>query len=298
MRALLLAAGIGSRLAPLTDAVPKCLAPINGVPLLAYWLDTLSRCGVDEWLINTHHLAPQVTDYVRASPWAGRARLVHEESLPGTGGTLLAHRRWWQDDDLMLIHADNLCQCDFNRFIACHQGRPADVLATMMTFDTPTPQSCGIVVCDPDGRIAAFHEKQPNPPGHRASAAAFLLAPQFASLLDDVAPAMNATEFDFSRDLVPRHLDRFQAWHNDSFHSDIGTPASYLQAQLDYRWPAPASAGQLPPTPQSLAAMRALADLSGDEWTVLEAAPTGFSSARTFRETGQRVLAASIGSTS
>ena len=291
MRALLLAAGIGSRLAPLTDAVPKCLVPINGVPLLAYWLDALTDCGIERFLINTHHLADAVTDYVRRSPWADRVDLVHEADLRGTGGTLLANRGWWRHDDLMLVHADNLCHCDFAAFIAAHRNRPAGTLATMMTFDTPDPQSCGIVLTGPDHRLTEFHEKVANPPGCRASAAVFILAPEFAGLLDDFAG--NAT-IDFSRDLIPRHLSRFQAWHNTQFHSDIGTPAAFLQTQLDFVWPAPE---QAPVAAVSAPILAGLTTIAGSEWRIRREVPPGFSAAATFRQSGKRILAASTGKT-
>lgn len=288
MRALLLAAGTGTRLAPLTQAIPKCLAPINGVPLLAYWLDALTACGIERFLINTHHLAAQVETFVRDSPWDGRIELIHEAELRGTGGTLLACRDWWQDDDLMLVHADNLCHCDLPDFIVTHRGRPQDILATMMTFDTPTPQSCGIVLVTPDRRLAGFYEKQPNPPGNRASAAVFILAPAFAALLDD---AGDGAMLDFSRDLVPRHLNRFQAWHNAEFHSDIGTPESFLQAQLDYVWPAPVTAPAALPTAKTLAA---LAGTAASGWTLRPTVAPTFSAAASYRANGQRILAASV----
>ncbi|MGH9203514.1 MAG: sugar phosphate nucleotidyltransferase, partial [Vicinamibacterales bacterium] len=87
MRALLLAAGYGTRLKPLTDAVPKCLVPIRGRPLLDYWLDLLFTDGIEAALINTHHLADRVQAFVAASRWKSRVTLVHEDSLLGTGGT-------------------------------------------------------------------------------------------------------------------------------------------------------------------------------------------------------------------
>ncbi|MBK8523007.1 MAG: nucleotidyltransferase family protein [Betaproteobacteria bacterium] len=291
MRALLLAAGIGSRLAPLTEALPKCLAPINGVPLLAYWLDALTACGIERFLINTHHLADAVADYVRRSPWADCVDLVHEAELRGTGGTLRANRGWWQDDGLVLVHADNLCHCDFAAFIAAHRQRPADILATMMTFDTPDPQSCGIVLTGPDHRLTAFHEKEADLPGCRASAAVFILAPEFAALLDTFDAC---TAIDFSRDLIPQHLTRFQAWHNAQFHSDIGTPAAFLQAQLDFVWPAPE---QAPAAAVSAPVLAGLTAIAGSEWTIRREVPPGFSAAATFRQSGKRILAASTGKT-
>ena len=79
MRALLLAAGVGSRLLPITATTPKCMVMIDGRPLLDYWLGLLFGAGIERVLINTHWLAGQVNAYVQASRWAPRIDLVHEE---------------------------------------------------------------------------------------------------------------------------------------------------------------------------------------------------------------------------
>src|ERR1700674_1800341 len=91
-KALLVAAGIGSRLRPLTDVVPKCLIPINGRPLLGLWLEMLQEAGFDEVVVNLHHHADLVREYVWRSPYARLVTLVHEPELLGTGGTLLANK--------------------------------------------------------------------------------------------------------------------------------------------------------------------------------------------------------------
>ena len=67
MRALLLAAGLGTRLRPLTDTMPKCLVPIKGRPLLSIWLERLTQAGIGPFLINTHYLANQVEVLLEAS---------------------------------------------------------------------------------------------------------------------------------------------------------------------------------------------------------------------------------------
>lgn len=101
-RALLLAAGLGTRLKPLTNYLPKCLIPIHGRPLLDYWLEILVNHGVSEIVINTHYFSPLVVDYVNRSSWVDKVVMVHEENLLGTGGTILANRRsrrnrfWWR----------------------------------------------------------------------------------------------------------------------------------------------------------------------------------------------------------
>ena len=114
MRALLLAAGIGSRLRPITETVPKCLVPIHGRPLLDYWLNLIfGRDLIERAVINTHYLVETVEAHVAASPWCDRIDLVYEPELLGTGGTLKANRALYGDDDGVLVaHADNLTDFD------------------------------------------------------------------------------------------------------------------------------------------------------------------------------------------
>ena len=83
MRALLLAAGLGTRLRPLTETVPKCLVPIHGKPLLDYWLEHLFDAGIERVLINLHWLPDVVRAHVAASPWNDRIDLVHERESAG-----------------------------------------------------------------------------------------------------------------------------------------------------------------------------------------------------------------------
>ena len=88
MKAFLLAAGLGSRLRPLTDRTPKCLLPIGGRPMLQIWLEQMGSWGVTDVLVNTHHLWEQVEAF--ASTWRGKAKLhlAHEPDLLGSAGTL------------------------------------------------------------------------------------------------------------------------------------------------------------------------------------------------------------------
>ena len=87
MNALLLAGGIGSRLRPITDSVPKCLVPINGRPLLDIWLQALVGAGFQEIVVNTHYLAPQVEAYLADSPYTSQVRSDYEPELLGTASS-------------------------------------------------------------------------------------------------------------------------------------------------------------------------------------------------------------------
>ena len=159
MPILLLAAGKGTRLAPLTETRPKCLVPIMGKPLLDYWLDQCLHEKMHPVIVNTHHLAEQVQVHVRERYRQQDVVLVHERELLGTGGTVLANRHHFERNAFMVVHADNLSVFDMKAFIRAHTQRPAGCIITMMVFRTPTPESCGIVELDTQGRVKAFYEK-------------------------------------------------------------------------------------------------------------------------------------------
>ena len=143
MRALLLSAGFGTRLRPITNHTPKCLVPINGTPLLQIWLERLSAAGVQSFLINTHYLADKVKAFVEESDFRKNIQLTYEDVLLGTAGTLISNIDFFQGQDGLLIHADNYCLADFTAFEIAHNNRPLGCLMTMMTFRTDDPSSCG-----------------------------------------------------------------------------------------------------------------------------------------------------------
>lgn len=226
MKALLLAAGLGTRLRPLTDTIPKCLVPIHGKPLLEYWLDMLNAAGVVQLLINTHYLAEKVDDYLASSPFGRGIVTVYEEKLLGTAGTLLKNRDFFDDEPLMLIHADNLSRFDLLTFIDRHRNRPEGSHITMMTFETDSPQTCGIVELDKYGVVVAFHEKVKNPPGNLANGAVYILQPEIFEFL----AALGKEEIDFSNDVLPNYIGKIFTFHNNVYHRDIGTIESYQLA--------------------------------------------------------------------
>ena len=147
------AAGLRTRLRPLTDKIPKCLVPIHGKPLLDYWLDLLLGSGIERVLVNTHYLPDAVREFVAFSPWQARISLVHEQQLLGTAGTILHNSAYFKEGAFLVAHADNLTRFDVNSFLERHKQRPAGVEITMMTFDTDAPQTCGIVEEDERGIV-------------------------------------------------------------------------------------------------------------------------------------------------
>ena len=187
--------------------------PVNGRPLLEWWLRTLTAAGVGQFLVNLHHHAGPVRRWVRSSPFARRVTLTEEPRLLGTGGTLLANAAFCDGRPILLIHADNLCACPWQAFFSAHAGRPAGTLMTLMTFDSDHPESCGVVETDAGGVVRAFHEKVAHPPGRRANAAVYIVEPQVV----DVLASLGKPVIDFSTEVLPHFVGRMATWHNNEY---------------------------------------------------------------------------------
>ena len=228
LRALLLAAGLGTRLRPLTLTTPKCLVPLAGEPLLGHWLRKLEAVGCESVLVNTHHLAEQVLAFIEG--WHSstlQVFTVHEPELLGTAGTLLVNQDFFAESTGLLIHADNAMAAPLDGLLAAHAERPPDCLLTMLTFTTSDPQSCGIVEISEGGRVIAFHEKVNHPPGDRANAALYAFD---ASLLNHLS-LMEPPPSDFSLGVIPDLIPRIHTWHTKAHYFDVGTPAALDRAQ-------------------------------------------------------------------
>ena len=223
MRALILAAGLGKRLRPITNTIPKCLVPINGVPLLQIWLERLTAAGIGPFLINTHYLAGQVKTFVDGSLFREKIQLTFEDYLLGTAGTLIKNLDFFQGEDGLLIHGDNYCLADISAFERAHSNRPIGCLMTMMTFRTDDPSSCGIVEVDERGVIIGFHEKVEHPPGNLANGAIYIIS---AELLEIIGADLNYIT-DFSTEVLHRFKGYIFSHEISDVFLDIGTPERY-----------------------------------------------------------------------
>ena len=227
MKAFLLAAGLGTRLRPLTDTVPKCLVPINGRPLLSYWMTLLERHGFDDVVINVHHLPDAVrafADGVRHP----RLILFNEPQLLGSAGTVRANRDWVADGEPFLIaYADDLTNADLGALMAVHARRRP--LLTMGLFRTPEPTRCGIAELDgndEDAAIVTFEEKPAAPKSNLANAGIYVTD---ARIIDRI-PEGTA---DFGHDVLPGLVGEMRGHLLHGQLIDVGTWASYERAQTE-----------------------------------------------------------------
>jgi D,D-heptose 1,7-bisphosphate phosphatase len=224
--ALLLAGGLGSRLHPLTDTIPKCLVPIAGRSLLDFWVECLTQAGIAEARINTHAHASQVRAAIEAINASGQLRLVesHEPELLGSAGTVAANADLADGArDVVIIYADNLTDMDLRPLIAFHR-RHGDPL-TMVLFRTPDPCACGIVELDEESRIVSFVEKPARPASDLANAGIYVIN---ADAYRTIA-AMRA--FDLGFEVLPQFVGRMRGWLWGGYYLDVGTHQALKRAR-------------------------------------------------------------------
>ena len=227
-KAVLLGAGIGSRLRPLTSAVPKCLVPIAGRPLLDYWLEQIIAANISEVLLNTHYLASLVREYIKKVNASGSLTLIesYEPELLGSSGTITANPRFADGaDQIVIIYADNFSKLNIQDILAFH--RQHDDPITMMLWNAPNPRACGIAELDAQNRIIGFEEKPQHPVSDLANAGLYV----FDTKVYQQIAAMNA--FDLGFEVLPKLVGKMRGWVFHGYHRDIGTYDAYLQAQRD-----------------------------------------------------------------
>ena len=228
MKAFLLAAGVGSRLRPITDTIPKCMVPVGGQPMLDIWLDAFDRAGVDEVLINLHHLPHVVRHHLEERDGTPTVRTFFEPELLGSAGTLAANRAWVNGEEMFLAcYADNLTDFDLRSLVQTHQENGA--IATMTVFHSERPSTGGVVELDATGTVIAFEEKPANPVSDLVNAGMYAFRPSMLNELGDPPPR------DIGYDLLPRLVGRAKALPVEGYFRDIGTIDAYEQAQRE--WP-------------------------------------------------------------
>lgn len=229
INAFLLSAGLGTRLKPITDSIPKCLVPLSGRPILQLWFKKLEQINCSSVLVNTHYLHTQVEEFIDSYKTTSRLNIStsFEDHLLGTAGSLIANLDFFDDSLSIVIHSDNFMYQSLSSAIQQHKiNRP---LMTMVTFTTSTPSSCGIVEVDSSGFVQSFHEKVPNPPSNTANGAIYIFDGELIKFLRQTLLNYDQV-FDISRDIIPLLLGRIQVWHTDEMFADIGTLKSYMDA--------------------------------------------------------------------
>lgn len=228
MKAFILAAGEGTRLRPITNHIPKCLVPIQGVPMLSIWIRLCLESGIDELLVNVHKHAAAVDQFLLSGNYGPKIRIVEEPCLLGSAGTLRANREWVAGEELFWIfYADVLNRANLRGMLNLHRERQP--IATLGVYEVPDPKRCGIVSISHDGVIERFTEKPQNPDGNMAFSGLMIATPRLMDVIPDKTPA------DIGFDVLPTLAGQMIAFPIRDYLIDIGTLENYERAQNT--WP-------------------------------------------------------------
>lgn len=228
MKAFLLAGGLGTRLRPLTNSIPKCLLPVQGIPMLQIWFDICRRYGIDEVLINVHAHGDAVLRFIQENKDRLRVRLFEETALLGSAGTVLANQKWVKDErSFWVFYADVLTTANLNQMLAFHETQGQ--IATIGVYEVPDPSRCGIVQVDDNGVVRDFVEKPLAPVGNLAFSGLMLAAPALLDVIPETSPV------DLGFHVLPQIVGRMAAYRIPDFLMDIGTLETYRTAQTT--WP-------------------------------------------------------------
>lgn len=219
MRAMVLAAGLGTRLRPLTYEITKPMVPVLDRPVMAHILDLLHRHSFGEAIANLHYFPDSIRDY-----FGERLSYRYEQELLGTAGGVRACREFFGEDSFLVISGDALTDMDLTALAARH--REAGGVATLAVKKVPDTREYGVVLHDREGRITGFQEK-PHPEealsdlgncgiymftpeifDHFPDPSVQAACPPFADWAQDVFPALLARD-------VPFHIHEVREYWND-----------------------------------------------------------------------------------
>lgn len=230
MKAMILAAGVGSRLDPLTRTVPKPMVPIVNKPVMEHIVELLSRHGFDEIMINLYYLGDQIEAHLgNGEKWKVKIRYMKEDRLWGDAGSVKKCESFF-DDTFLVIGGDDISDIDLTRLIRLHTEKKG--LATIALSLVDDPSEYGIALQNERGKITRFLEK---PRGeiifsNTANTGIYVFSPEIFDLIP------RNTTCGFGNNVFPMLLEqrnRFYGYLTSSYWRDVGNLKQYQQTHYD-----------------------------------------------------------------
>lgn len=212
MKAMVLAAGLGTRLKPITFELPKPMVPVLDRPVMAHIVGLLQSQGFDELIANLHYYPDTIRDY-----FGDRLTYRFEEELLGTAGGVRNVADFFGDEPVVVVSGDALSDLDLNGLVERHHS--AGGIATLTVKKVTDTREYGVVIHDTDGRIQGFQEK-PEPSealSDLGNCGIYCFSPEifdffpkepFADWANDVFPALLEND-------VPFHVHEIESYWND-----------------------------------------------------------------------------------
>jgi NDP-sugar pyrophosphorylase family protein len=230
---MILAAGLGTRLRPLTNTLPKPLLPVAGTPLIVWNLMLLRKHGIMDAIINLHHLGHLIEKELGdGSQFGMHLSYSHEPVILGTGGGIKHALDYFHGEPFFVLNGDTLIDINLSLLLAFHRERTA--LATMVVRDDAEVDRWGAVELDKDQRVLRINGRglTSNAPVTRAKRMFAGIHVMHPRLLRSIPPGHEASVIDAYVREIERG-ERICGFTMEGYWSDIGTPDRYLQAQRD-----------------------------------------------------------------
>jgi mannose-1-phosphate guanylyltransferase len=231
MKAMVLAAGVGSRLDPLTASIPKPLVPVANIPVMEHILQLLKKHGVEDVCANLHYLPDALTNYFGDGAKFGvNIQFEYESKLSGDAGGVRACRSFLEDGTFLVIMGDLITDCDLSALVAEHKRKKS--LASIGVKQMDDVSRFGVVMRDGQGFITGFQEK-PAPEealSNLISTGIYIFEPEVFNHI----PATG--DYGFGRQLFPKLVaDGLPVLgiEVESYWSDVGTVDQYRESNLD-----------------------------------------------------------------
>jgi len=234
MKAMILAAGLGTRLRPLTDAVPKPLLPIAGRPLIVWNLLLLRQHGITEAIINLHHLGQLIEKEVGdGSRFGMRLAYSREPVILGTGGGIKQAEAFFGGDPFLVLNGDTLIELDLGDVVGFHARRGA--LATMVVREDPEVDRWGVVEVDDQQRVFSINGRG----RAEADSSARRTRRMFAGVHVMDSRLLRHVPLGRESSIIEAYVgeiargERVLGYGMEGYWSDVGTPDRFAQAQRD-----------------------------------------------------------------
>ena len=231
MKAMILAAGFGKRLRPLTDHVAKPTLPVVNIPLILYALNLLKSAGIREVIVNLHH-APETVKKIlgRGRKWKMKIRYSYEKDILGTGGGLKNVESFFSEEEaFVLINGDIICDINLRDAITFHQE--SDAAATMVLREDKNAEQFGVIGIDSEQRIRRFTDLVKPDPKHGTLKKCMFTGIHILSpiVFEYLPPTIEVCINQYAYPRMINNAETIFGFITNGYWSDLGTISSYWQ---------------------------------------------------------------------
>lgn len=230
MKAMILAAGLGTRLRPLTEEISKPMVPIVNRPVMEHIVDLLARHGFKEIYVNLHHYPDVIRNHFGdGSAWGLKLTYSWEEELLGTAGGVKKLEKELRGDAFLIISGDALTDLDLSGLVSFHAGHGG--MATLVATEVSDPSKYGVIITGEGDRITGFQEKP-----SREEALSYVANSGIYVFQPEVLEMIPAGFYDFGSQLFPRFLEEgidFYGYRHGDYWNDVGSIEEYRSGNFD-----------------------------------------------------------------